>query len=165
METEQLRMISEAVKFAPLTRQTYSDTTWSGDQYVNEALPVIMAKIKLIGEMPPQQKGEDIGVSVLHLRQKLFQFAEDSTLISDPEYREEYTDLLAHIDAHIAYNAISHGVGFQVTWQEATQKIFTYAQGNRLYDVFNAAKSKGEEDPSLAVGIDFIEQVVAEIID
>jgi hypothetical protein len=165
MDPEQLQLMMEAVKFAPLTRQTYSDTTWSGDQFVNETLPKIMAEIKLIGEMSPQEKGEDMGVSVLHLRQKLFQFAEDSSLIADPEYREEYTNLLAHIDAHISYNAISHAVGFQVTWQEAAQKILIYAQDNRLYDVFNAAKSKGEENPSLAVGIDFIEQVVAEVID
>ena len=156
----------DQVSYAPLVRQIYSDTTLSGESYVNEAIQGIRSQIQLIVEMMPKERGEHLGASVLHLRHLLNEFNEDLTLPADSTWRENYELVCIQIDAHIAYNAVNQGVAYRLDCSQAAQKILIYAQDNRLYDVFNAAKSNGEENPStLAVGIDFIEQVVAEVID
>lgn len=157
--------LDSQLSFAPLTRQTYSDTTWSGDSFVNEAMLNIASEVEQIVEMDAIQRGTHLGATVLHLRHLLMEFNEDPALVSGNQWRETYADTCISIDAHIAYNAIIQGVLYQVDWKEAVTKILGYAQANRLYDVFNSAKKQGDENPAMAVGIDFLEQVIADIID
>jgi len=159
-----MHSIEEIVGFAPLTRQMYSDTTWSGDSYVMESVDSIPSAIEQFANMTPDQRGRNLGNTILKLRQMLLAFNENPGLAADAEWREEYDQVAFTVDSHLAYNSVKQGVDFSTTWQEAARMILIYAQGNQLVAVYQQAK-QNNVPPELSVGIDFVEKVIAQIIN
>lgn len=159
------KTVMDAVSFAPLTRHGISDATWSKENQLNKSLQNILKILDQITHMEPREKGEHIGNQIIRLQNYAVEFGNDRTVVDNKEWREESSDCYANIDAHIAYNALRHKVGYQVSDTRAVELIHNYIKGDSIQKNFD----KGEHDPlltpHLAVGIDFIEKVVAEIID
>jgi hypothetical protein len=164
VSVNQMNLMKIAVEFAPLTRQMYSDTTWSGDSFINQIISDLVSGVSEIAQFQPVERGENLGHSILHLRDLVIAHTEDNSVAQNKDWRDEYEQIVFTLDAHIAYNAYSQQVGYQVSWQEAAQKIMIYALSDRLADVFNEATG-GDASPELEVGIDFVERVIADIIN
>jgi hypothetical protein len=143
----------------------YSDATWSGTQYLDEAIDVVTDGIGYISQMLPKERGLHLGQSILQLRSMLKDISQNDLLLSDSNWREEYENVSLAIDGHIAYNAYNQKAAYRVSWQEASAIIFTYINSNRVHEVFNQDPELSYEDKTISVGIDFVSVVVGDILN
>lgn len=159
------KIVMDAIGFAPLSKHGISDATWSKEYQLNDAIQKILLLVDEISHMEPRQKGEHIGNQIIHLQNYSVAFGKDPSIADDKEWREKASDCYANIDAHIAYNALQQRVGYQVSSTKAVELIHEYIKSESIQRNFENGEIEQLLTPHLAVGIDFIEKVVAEIID
>lgn len=148
------------VSFAPMIRHSYSDTTWSGDDFVNQALEKIPVHISEIAQLEPIERGEDLGNTLLSIYDNISEFNKSHQ--STKEWMIRYENNISRLDAHIAYNALKQNTGYAIDWQDAVSLIHNYIQSSQFYEVL---KESPWGTPQGSLGIDFVDKVISKIID
>lgn len=161
-ETNEISTTEKLIGFAPLTRQLFDKNSWPEELFINQMIPQIADCVGYISYLPPERKGIHLGQGLLHLRKMLLNVEIDE--IETPLNALAADDLKVYliIDAHIAYNAINLNTSYQVSFERAAQMITEYVLGPRFDEALTESK---DGDPEMSLGIDFIERVVAEIVD
>lgn len=159
---DQIEYSRRIISFAPLLRQIYSDTTWSGDSFVNQSLPKISDLVVKISELESIEKGEDLGEALIALSNLLDDFNANPAIAENRSWGEKYESICIKVDAHIAFNAILMHTEYAIEWPEAAHLILEYIQSEQLTTILN---SSPWGSPKASLGIDFVEKVIAKIID